>query len=194
MGKFLFNFFFKNPIGFIVLGVLFTLIIGPMGIEGENYIGFIVGPIIVVIGIIWLLKKRNKNQIGLASHMPLYNALVSELKKNEYELDEYEKRNDRIRSNIKKNGNIIGDLFIVAPPPSESYKLLKDLIDKTENRFKHDYCKEFDKMPDKPISYWHNESLVGAYMYEPMKNYSEIKFLAIIAEFVEELAASLKDK
>ena len=108
MGKFLLNFFFKNPVGLIIFGVLFTLILGPMGIEGENYSGFIVGPIIAIIGMIWLFMRRKGNQSGIAAHMPLYRALVKELIKNGYELNEYENKNDWIRSNIKKNGNIIG--------------------------------------------------------------------------------------
>jgi hypothetical protein len=188
MGKFLIKLFFKNPVGLIVLGILVSVGLGPASYaDGENPLLIIVGIIISVIGILWLINRRKREQSIIAAQIPLYLAIVDALKKCGYEVTEFEHKSNLLRSRVKLNGgDSLGEVFIVPPPPNGQYTLFKELVEKVQKEFEYDYVKKTGKSPDISAFWWPNESLVGAYIQVPMKDYSEAKWLPALADTFQE--------
>ncbi len=172
-----------SPWGLIVLGVVLT------GAGGEGG-WWIIGLILTAGGIFWLIVRKKGNQKSLELHKPLYQAVVDELKKNGYEVQEYENKNDRIRAAIHHNGKQdIGELFLVAPPPSPQYKIFREVIEKVNTEFQYEYAKKIGEAPEVSASYWPENVLVGAYMQNPVENYSETGWMAIVANVINQMAA-----
>jgi hypothetical protein len=161
-------YFLKNPIVLIVLGILLI----PMGI----------GIIMLIIGIVVL----NKEKKAIAANLPFYLEIVDALKKSGYEVDEFERKGDRVRTNIYLNGNWLGEVFLVPPPPSGRYAQFRRIEDMTKKDFKYNYSRKFGKSPSIPSSYWPDNSLVGASIEWSAENCSEKgKWLSDMADIFE---------
>jgi hypothetical protein len=167
--------FIKNPKGLIVLGILVTVIIGPSMISGTggSSAGFVIGIIITIIGILWLVMRNRSGRSAIAANLPLYLEITETLKKSGYDVDEFEHKSNLIRSNVCLNGNRLGEVFLVAPPPSGVYAQFKRIEDAKENRFERTYIKEFGKHPAMSSSYWPDNSLIGAFIAEENGHYPE---------------------
>jgi hypothetical protein len=122
MNNFFVKTFIKNPIGLIVLGILATIIIGPaVSEQGGGPTWYIMGIVISVIGILWLVRRIKRAQRAIAANLPLYLKIVDALEKSGYEIQEFEHKWDRVRSNVLLKGKLLGEVFLVAPPPSGRY-------------------------------------------------------------------------
>ena len=172
MWDFFVRVFIKNPKGQIVLGILVAVIFP--SIIKEMIGGYIaVGLIISAIGVLRLIKKTKKEKKAIESQLPLYHAIVDALNNSGYRVSEFENKNDRIRSSVSLDGNYLGDIFLVAPPPSGSYVQFRHLEDMVEKNFQHAYSKKHGKNPGISASYWPDNSLVGATIEESAEYYSE---------------------
>ena len=158
MGNFFVNTFLKNPVGLIVLGfILIAATYGAIGIAGP-----IIGVVITVIGFIWHSKSKKQKQAAMAIFTPIYIELVNILKNSGYEVDEFENKKDRIRTSVRLNGNNLGEIFLVAPPPGGKYAQFRRIEDMTNKDFTHNYYKKYRKNPGIATSYWPDNSLIGA--------------------------------
>jgi len=164
--------FLKNPIGLIVLGVVVTIALGGSS-HGLDLFVFVLGIIAIVIGIIWLvIRSRNLKKV-IAANMPFYLEIIDNLKKDGYTISEFEHKKDLIRSNVYLDENRLGEIFLVAPPPSGKYASFRRIEDMTEKDFQRAYVKKYGKNPDIPVSYWPDNSLIGARINESTDNCSE---------------------
>jgi hypothetical protein len=183
--------FIKNPKGLIVLGIIVTCL-GPSinsGSDGSPA-GYIIGITIAIIGIIWLVIKNKKERQAIAVQLPLYLGIVDALKKSGYEIEEFEHKADRIRSSVYQNDNHLGEVFLVAPPPSGRYAQFKRIEEMTRKDFQHDYSKKYGKSPGISASYWPDNSLIGVFIEWSAENYSEKgKWLTDVANIFKGLSA-----
>jgi len=169
MGDFFIRTFLKNPKGLIVLGIVcIAATYVAIGIAGP-----IIGVIITIVGFIWLKKSNKKIKASMSTNSVVYNEIVSELKNCGYEINEFENKKDRIRSNVYLNGNRLGEIFLVAPPPSGRYAQFKRIEDMNKKDFKYNYSKINKTNPGIPSSYWPDNSLIGAMIEESANNCSD---------------------
>jgi hypothetical protein len=170
--------FLKNPKGLIVLGVVVTIALGvslgkPKTSPGLDIFVFVLGIIAIVIGIIWLVIRSRKEKSAIAANTPFYLRIIDNLKKSGYVINEFEHKKDLIRSTVYLGENLLGEVFLVAPPPSGKYAMFRRIEDNIKINFQRAYVKKNGKNPGIPVSYWPNNSLVGAIINESADNYSE---------------------
>jgi hypothetical protein len=177
----------KNPIGLAVLGIAVTIFIGPAIYKSQDSLSWVfVGIIITIIGVLWFIMRKRKEQKAIAAHLPLYREIVDALKKSGYEVDEFEHKSDRVRSSVRLNGNNLGEIFLVVP--GGRYAQFRRIEDMTEKEFQHNYSKKFKKSPDIAASFWPEESGIGAFIEESAENCSEK------GEWLSKLADSYQEK
>jgi hypothetical protein len=179
MWDFFIKTFIKNPVGLIVLGIL----VGMFG--GE--VAWAIGGIISAIGIVWLVMRKRSERKAIAAHLPFYLEIVDALKNSGYEVSEFEHKRDRVRSSVRLNGKHLGEVFLVAPPPSGRYAQFRRIEDMTRKDFEHDYSRKFGKSPGISSSYWPDNSLIGASIEESAENYQEKgEWLSNVANIFQE--------
>jgi hypothetical protein len=124
----------------------------------------------------------------MAAFTPVYLGVVEALKNSGYEVNEFEHKKDEIRSSVFLNGNRLGEVFLVAPPSGGSrYAQFRRIEDMTEKDFKYAYQKKYKKSPDIPVSFWPENSLIGALIEESAENYSDKReWLANVANIFKE--------
>lgn len=74
-------------------------------------------------------KVRESHNAARMRQLPHYNAyldLVDALKENGCEVNEFENKNKIVRSSVSLEGEHLGEVLAVAPPPSGEYKMVKE--------------------------------------------------------------------
>jgi hypothetical protein len=172
----------SSTIGLIIFGFVVMCV----GFTNEPPYAAVIGIIIIIIGIIRHIVRNKKMRAAIDAFTPLYIEIVDALKNKGYEVDEFENKKDRIRSNVLLNGNRLGEIFLVAP--GARYTQLKRIEDMTEKDFKYNYSKKFKKSPGISSSYWPDNSLIGAFINDTADNCSEK------GEWLSNLANIFKEK
>ena len=172
MDNFFVRNFIKNPIGLTVLGIVVAVSIGPSIYTSQGSLSWvIIGIIIAVIGAVWFVLRKRREQQFVIANLPYYREVVDTLKKNGYEVNEFEHKGDRVRSSVYLNGNHLGEVFLIAP--GKRYAQFREIEDITKKEFEYAYSKKFKKTPDIDSSYWPDTSLIGFRIEESVENYSE---------------------
>jgi len=194
MDNFFIRTFIKNPLGLTILGIFVTFALGLDMLKKQNTPVFlIIGLIIVAVGVLWIIKNIRKDISNSAPHVKNYYKILDALKNNGYKVEEFERktsfvnqilRNVCYRASVFSNEKIVGEVFFVLPPPAGIYSQFRRIEEDVYGKeFTYDYNKKHGKNPDTPASYWPEQSLVGAFVKDPVNNISDANnWLSIIKE------------
>ncbi|MCL2765937.1 MAG: hypothetical protein FWD40_11780 [Treponema sp.] len=174
MKDFLIKIFLKNPIGLTITGIIVSLTFGIGILEQQDTPAWIfVGNAISLIGIIWFIKNKKKVRDVMNIYTPVYLEVINALKDSGYEVKEFENKNNLIRTSVLVNGNNLGEVFLVAPPPGGKYEQFRRIANMTDKDFKYAYSKKFGKNPGMAAYYWPVDSFIGSFIEESAENSSE---------------------
>jgi hypothetical protein len=156
-----------NPVGLTVLGVaIFLLGIGYK--EGPAFL--VTGLVIMGLGILWLVLRSRGARKAIAAYLPRYNEIAEALKNSGYEVAEFERKSDHIRSSVRLNGESIGETFLVV---SSWNKKMEGVLEICVGRVKGAFEKKNGKSPDGSCFYWPEDSAIGAFVEASADNWSE---------------------
>jgi len=120
------------------------------------------------------MKERETERLSIEDDFLIsYGKVIDALKSNGYEVNVFENKNDVIRSSVSLNGKRLGEIFLVAPPPSGISKQFRNIEGMVKKEFDRNYTKKFGNLPNISSSYWPENSVIGAFIDDAADNCSE---------------------